>query len=112
MTPLARVVEWIARVRAADALPDCLTYRGFLSYNRADRRQAKWLDRRLERYRVPWLVGARGSHGAIPRRLSPVFRDRENAQAAARRPSDAAPRLRWSRRGAAITAPALASGGR
>lgn len=53
-------------------------YRAFIAYSHRDRRWANWLHRRLEFYRVPHrLVGRRTSAGAITRRLTPVFRDRE-----------------------------------
>lgn len=57
-------------------------YKAFLSYSHEDRRWARWLHRALEGYRVPSrLVGQRGLHGEIPRRLNPVFRDREDLTA-------------------------------
>lgn len=59
-------------------------YRAFLSYSHADRRWAGWLHKALETYRVPArLVGAQTAAGVIPRRLSPVFRDREELASAA-----------------------------
>ncbi|MEO0975028.1 MAG: toll/interleukin-1 receptor domain-containing protein, partial [Pseudomonadota bacterium] len=55
-------------------------YKAFLSYANEDRRSARWLHRRLERYRTPKHL--RRDHGA-PRRLAPVFRDREELPAGA-----------------------------
>jgi len=53
-------------------------YWAFLSYSHADRREAAWLHRRLESYRVPReLVGQPGRDGRIPARIYPVFVDRE-----------------------------------
>ena len=53
-------------------------YRAFIAYSHRDRRWANWLHRRLEFYRVPHrLVGRQTGAGTIPRRLGPVFRDRE-----------------------------------
>ncbi|MGN2241991.1 TIR domain-containing protein [Frateuria sp. GZRR33] len=53
-------------------------YRAFISYSHRDRRWAKWLHRALETYRVPArLVGLVTAAGPVPRRLAPIFRDRE-----------------------------------
>jgi hypothetical protein len=58
-------------------------YAAFLSYSHADERHARWLLQRLEGYRVPKrLVGTAGRHGPVPARLGPVFRDRDELQAA------------------------------
>ncbi len=54
-------------------------YKAFISYSHRDKDWGAWLQRSLERYRVPRrLVGTQGEFGAIPRRLTPVFRDRED----------------------------------
>src|SRR5947209_2345233 len=53
-------------------------YWAFISYSHADETFAGWLHRALETYPVPRpLVGRRHPDGAIPRRLYPVFRDRD-----------------------------------
>lgn len=53
-------------------------YRAFITYSHRDARWAAWLHRRLEGYRVPRrLVGREIPGGRIPRRLTPIFRDRE-----------------------------------
>ena len=58
-------------------------YKAFISYSHRDERWAKWLQRSLERYRVPRrLVGKEGAHGPVPARLRPVFRDREDLSSA------------------------------
>jgi len=55
-----------------------------MSYCHADQRRAAWLHRALESYRVPRrLVGTTGLFGALPRRLAPIFRDREDLSSAA-----------------------------
>ena len=60
-----------------------LQYRAFLSYRSDDRKLAEWLHRKLERYRIPKrLVGKTGPHGPVPRRLAPIFRDRDDARSA------------------------------
>jgi hypothetical protein len=58
-------------------------YRAFISYSHRDRAWADWLHRALETYRVPSrLVGMETAHGAVPPRLSPIFRDREELASA------------------------------
>ena len=53
-------------------------YWAFISYSHHDRAWAAWLHRALEAYRVPRrLVGRDSAAGPLPRRLFPVFRDRE-----------------------------------
>jgi hypothetical protein len=58
-------------------------YWAFLSYSHDDRHAAARLHRALETYRLPQrLVGRNGSVGtAVPERLFPVFRDREELTA-------------------------------
>jgi len=58
-------------------------YFAFISYSHADRRWADWLHRALETWRVPnRLIGQHTAAGAIPRRLYPIFRDREELASA------------------------------
>jgi hypothetical protein len=58
-------------------------YRAFISYSHADARVAAWLHHSLESYRVPQrLRGTPGEYGAIPERLTPIFRDREELASA------------------------------
>ena len=54
-------------------------YWAFISYSHADEATAKWLHRALETYRLPRkLVGRPAPEGrAVPPRLFPVFRDRD-----------------------------------
>ncbi|MEJ2523264.1 MAG: toll/interleukin-1 receptor domain-containing protein [Gammaproteobacteria bacterium] len=53
-------------------------YRAFISYSHTDRSWGEWLHRALETYRVPKrLVGRATNMGTVPRRIAPVFRDRE-----------------------------------
>ena len=64
------------------AMPDPdvaqFTYRAFISYSHRDKAWADWLHKALETYRVSSrLVGKQTAHGSIPRRLNPIFRDRE-----------------------------------
>lgn len=58
-------------------------YRAFLSYSHSDRRVAAWLHHALESYNIPRkLVGRQTVHGEVPRRLTPIFKDREELSAA------------------------------
>ncbi|HEY9282579.1 MAG TPA: toll/interleukin-1 receptor domain-containing protein [Pyrinomonadaceae bacterium] len=53
-------------------------YWAFISYSHRDEEWAQWLHKELETYRVPRrLVGRPTPLGPVPRRLFPVFRDRE-----------------------------------
>ena len=62
-------------------LPRGLRYQAFLSYRSTDRALAEWLHRKLESYRTPRsIVGSMGANGPVPRRLSRVFMDREDAR--------------------------------
>ncbi|MEQ1930204.1 MAG: toll/interleukin-1 receptor domain-containing protein [Parvularculaceae bacterium] len=58
-------------------------YKAFISYSHADEREGEWLQRALENFRAPRpLVGQSTPVGEIPRRLTPVFRDRDDLPAA------------------------------
>lgn len=55
-------------------------YRAFISYSHHDRKAAEWVHRALETYRAPRrLTTADG--GAPTRRLTPIFRDRDELSA-------------------------------
>ncbi len=60
-----------------------LRYWAFLSYSRDDEPLARWLHRRLERFRVPRRLreNAVPSGGRAPERLRPIFRDQEELAA-------------------------------
>lgn len=58
-------------------------YRAFISYSHQDKAWADWLHRSLESYRVPArLVGKQTLAGTTPRRLLPIFRDRDELASA------------------------------
>ena len=58
--------------------PNDFKYWAFISYSHADEEWAKWLHKSLETYRVPRkLVGRPATHGKVPKRLFPIFRDRD-----------------------------------
>jgi hypothetical protein len=53
-------------------------YWAFISYSHQDEKWAAWLHRELETYRVPQnLVGQEERDFPVPRKIFPVFRDRE-----------------------------------
>jgi len=59
-----------------------MKYKAFISYSHADRKWARWLHRRLESYRPPKNLKA--SDGTdLPRRLSPIFLDRDELSSTA-----------------------------
>ena len=57
-------------------------YRAFISYSHENSRWAKRIHRALEAYRLPGnLVGKVTGHGPVPKRLTPIFRDRDDLPA-------------------------------
>ena len=59
-------------------MSDSFKYRAFIAYSHKEAEKAEWLQRSLENYRVPTeLVGRETRFGPIPKRLFPIFRDRE-----------------------------------
>lgn len=53
-------------------------YWAFISYSHADSKEAEWLHKSLEGFKVPpSLVGTESRNGVVPRRIFPVFRDRD-----------------------------------
>lgn len=64
--------------------PEAPKYWAFISYSQEDSAWGDWLHRAIERYRVPRrLVGTQGRDFPVPRRLFPVFRDRDELTASA-----------------------------
>ncbi len=60
------------------------SYLAFISYSHADEKIAAATHRLLEGFRVPRsLIGQETSHGKVPRRIRPVFRDLEEFPASA-----------------------------
>ena len=58
-------------------------YMAFMSYSHDDAEFADWLHEALEEFHVPQrLVGKLTEHGPIPKRLAPIFRDRQELAAA------------------------------
>lgn len=53
-------------------------YLAFISYSHKDSKWGKWLHKSLEKYKIPKrIVQSQDSHKALPKRLFPIFRDRE-----------------------------------
>jgi tetratricopeptide (TPR) repeat protein len=58
-------------------------FRAFLSYSHRDARWADWLHKTLESYRIPkQLIGTTTPLGTVTKRLTPIFRDREELASA------------------------------
>lgn len=73
-------------------------YWAFISYSQRDKEWSGWLQRAIETYRVPRrFVGRTSRDGAVPRRLFPVFRDREELPTSADLGSNIEQALRASR---------------
>jgi hypothetical protein len=63
-------------VNASEKSP--FKYRAFISYSHRDKKWGDWLHRSLETHRVPKrFVGEQTRDGPRPRKLFPIFRDRE-----------------------------------
>jgi tetratricopeptide (TPR) repeat protein len=61
---------------------ESVRYRAFISYSHRDEAVANWLHRALETYALPGkLVGAPTPFGPAPRRVTPIFRDRDELPA-------------------------------
>ena len=59
-------------------------YWAFISYSHEDKAWGDWLHKSLETYRVPKrLVGRQTGDTAVPKRLFPIFRDREELPSSA-----------------------------
>ncbi len=62
---------------------DSRKYLAFLSYSHRDAKWGSWLHKALESYRPPrQLIGTATERGPVPKRLTPIFRDREELASA------------------------------
>jgi MTH538 TIR-like domain (DUF1863) len=85
-------------------------YWAFISYSHADAKWGDWLHAVLETYRVPSrLVRGAKSEGVIPRRIFPVFRDREELASSASLGENIQNALRLSRALVVICSPRAAA---
>lgn len=58
-------------------------YTAFISYSHADKAVVEWVHRALEGYKIPkGLVGQETTHGKVPGKFKPFFRDRDDLSAA------------------------------
>ncbi len=58
--------------------PNEKRYWAFISYSHADTKEAEWLHKALEGFKIPTpLIGTESRNGIVPRRIFPVFRDRD-----------------------------------
>jgi hypothetical protein len=72
-------------------------YWAFISYSSKDEKWGKWLIDGLETYRVPkHFVGQPRLGGAVPKRLYPVFRDRDELRVGANLEEELTEALRQS----------------
>ncbi|WP_296600364.1 toll/interleukin-1 receptor domain-containing protein [Phenylobacterium sp.] len=84
-------------------------YRAFISYSHRDKDLAQWLHRQVESYRIPAkLTGRFTAVGKVPRRLRPIFRDREELPASGDLSAELSAALRQSMFLVVICSPAAA----
>ena len=87
---MPRVAQLKQPERVHETAPDAVRttarhhlYYAFLSYSHADEAMARWLHEKLESFRVPSsIAGQLSENGIVPRRLTPIFRDRGELAAA------------------------------
>ncbi|ODT88443.1 toll/interleukin-1 receptor domain-containing protein [Phenylobacterium sp. SCN 70-31] len=97
-----------------DGAPDtrregAFAYRAFISYSHRDRDFAQRLHREVEGYRLPGkLIGKVTAVGEVPRRLRPIFRDREELPASGDLSAELTSALRGSMFLVVICSPAAA----
>ncbi|MBS0362602.1 MAG: tetratricopeptide repeat protein [Proteobacteria bacterium] len=88
---------------------EAYAYRAFISYSHRDKQLAQWLHRQVESYRIPAkLVGKVTGVGTVPRRLRPIFRDREELPASGDLSAELSGALRKSMFLVVICSPAAA----
>jgi hypothetical protein len=89
---------------------DGFKYWAFISYSHADAKWGDWLHAALETYRVPSrLVRNATPEGSVPRRIFPVFRDREELASSASLGENIENALRLSRALVVICSPRAAA---
>ena len=89
---------------------DEFRYWAFISYSHADAKWGDWLHAALETYRLPArLVRKSKPEGAVPRRIFPVFRDREELASSSSLGENIQNALRLSRALVVICSPRAAA---
>lgn len=84
-------------------------YRAFISYSHRDKDVAQRLHRAVESFRIPAkLIGRTTAVGQVPRRLRPIFRDREELPASGDLSAELSAALRTSMFLVVICSPAAA----
>lgn len=92
-----------------DRQDGAFAYRAFISYSHRDKDIAQRLHRDVESYRIPSkLVGRVTGVGKVPRRLRPIFRDREELPASGDLTAELSAALRQSQFLVVICSPAAA----
>ena len=68
----------LSEILPAEPTSEEFKYKAFISYSHQDKKWGDWLHKSLETYSIPkGLIGRKTSQGEVPKRLFPVFRDRE-----------------------------------
>ena len=92
-----------------DGTTEGYAYRAFISYSHRDQGLAKQLHRALENYPIPGkLIGRATAIGQVPRRIRPIFRDREELPASGDLSAELSAALRQSKFLIVICSPASA----
>lgn len=95
---------------AAPTTPSPWRYWAFISYSHRDTKFVQWLHAALETYRVPRaLVGRASRDFSIPRRLLPIFRDRDELPSAGSLTAKVREALEASRTLIVVCSPAAAA---
>ncbi len=85
MNKWTRPFEWSGAIAGPARGPRAAPahhYFAFLSYSHEDSAEADWLHEELEQFRVPAsLAGKLTANGVVPKRLTPIFRDRQELAA-------------------------------
>ncbi|NVD45376.1 tetratricopeptide repeat protein [Qipengyuania atrilutea] len=85
-------------------------YVAFISYSHRDSRVARYLHRAIETYRFPKsVIGSESVFGPVPRKLPPVFRDRDELPASGDLGSELKAALAASRFQVVVCSPAAAN---
>jgi tetratricopeptide (TPR) repeat protein len=84
MADLAHLPQTVRGALLRVRRPSPQRYMAFLSYSHQDAAIADWLHETLEEFKVPpQLIGRLTDQGPVPKKLAPIFRDRQELAAAA-----------------------------